>query len=174
MILLRRIRHFKIELKWAIIYTIMTLVWMLLEKTLGWHEDIGIADHWWLTLFFIPFAIAMYWLAMKETRRRVFKRVITWKQCFLSGVLMAFFVALLSPISQYITHNYITPKYFETVINYSITNDLRKIEEANAYFNISNYIWQAAIGAFIIGVITAAVSAFILKTVNKATTPEAS
>lgn len=163
---LRRIRHFKIELKWAIIFTVMTLAWMLLERTLGWHSEEGIKDHWWLTLFFFPFAIIMYVLAMRETRRRVFKHVISWKQCFLSGLLMAFFVALLSPIAQYITHNYITPEYFETVKTYSVTNDLMKIEEANDYFNIGNYIWQAAIGSFVGGAITAAIVAIFLKKNN--------
>ncbi len=166
---LRRIRHFKIELKWAIIYTIMFLVWTLLEKTLGWHEG-DIANKQWLTLFFIPFAIAMYWLAMKETRRRVYKRVITWRQCFMSGVLMAIFVALLSPIAVYIIQNFITPENFETVANHSVTNNLLKIEQANNLLNIDNYRWQTAIGAFVIGVITSFISASILKTVNGATT----
>ncbi len=162
-------KKIKIALKWAIIYTILFLVWTLLEKTLGWHEE-GIANKQWLSMFFIPFAITMYWLAMKETRRRVYNRVITWKQCFISGVLMAIFVALLSPIAVYITQNFITPENFETVANQSVTNDLLKIEQANDLLNIDNYRWQIAIGAFVIGVITAAISAFILKTVNKATT----
>ena len=165
---LRRFRHFKIELKWAIIYTIMFLVWILLEKTLGWHEE-GTANKQWLTLFFLPFAIAMYWLAMKETRRRVYKKVITWRQCFMSGVLMAVFVAMLSPIAVYVIQNFITPENFETVANKSVTNTLLKIEQANDLLNIDNYRWQTAIGAFGIGVITALISASILKTVNKAT-----
>lgn len=155
-------KKIKIALKWAIIFTIMSLAWMLLEKTLGWHDE-AIADHQWLTLFFLPFAIIMYLLEMREIRRRVYQKVITWKQCFLSGLLMALFVALLSPLAQYITHNYITPEYFETVKNYSVTNDLMKIEEANEYFSITNYIWQASIGAFIVGAVTSAILALFLK-----------
>lgn len=154
-------KRVKIELKWAIIFTIMSLAWMLLEKTLGWHDE-NIADHWWLTLFFLPFAIIIYILAMRETRRRVYKGKMTWRQGFLSGLLMAVFVTLLSPLAQYITHNYITPEYFETVRNYSVTNELMSIQKANAYFNITSYMWQATIGAFAGGFITSAIGALFL------------
>ena len=32
-----------IEIKWAFIYSITLLAWMLLENTLGWHQE-RIAD----------------------------------------------------------------------------------------------------------------------------------
>jgi len=155
-------KKIKIEIKWAIIFTIVTLCWMLLEKTLGWHDE-QIADHWWLSLFFMPFAILMYVLDMREKRRRVYKNTLTWKQGFFSGLIMTVFVTLLSPLAQYITHNYITPKYFENVKNYSVTNELMTIEVANEYFNFNSYMMQAAIGAFAMGVITSAVLAFFMK-----------
>lgn len=155
-------KKFKIEIKWALIFTVMSLAWVLLEKTLGWHDE-QIANHWYLTLFFFPFAFLMYYLAVKETRRRVYNYEMSWKQGFLSGCMLAVFTTLLSPLAEYITHNYITPEYFETVKNYSVTNELMKIEEANDYFNISKYIWQSAIGLLIVGVITAAIVALVLK-----------
>jgi glucan phosphoethanolaminetransferase (alkaline phosphatase superfamily) len=139
---------------------------MLLEKTLGWHDE-KIADHYWLTLLFMPFAISMYILEIREKRRRIFKHQMTWKQGFISGLLMAIFIALLSPIAQYITHNYITPKYFETVKNYSVTNDLMTIEAANEYFNLTNYLWQSLLGGLIGGAIISAIAAlFLMKNVK--------
>tara|TARA_B100002051_G_C16658029_1_gene597596 strand:+ start:82 stop:576 length:495 start_codon:yes stop_codon:yes gene_type:complete len=151
-----------IEFKWAVIFTITMLSWMLLEKTLGWHEE-QIADHWWLTMLFAPFAILMYLLEMREKRRRVYGGKMTWLQGFISGIILSVFVALLSPLAQYITHNYITPQYFNNVIEYSVTNDLMTREKANEYFNISSYMWQSAIGAFGFGVITAAVVAIFVR-----------
>lgn len=159
---LRRIRHFKIELKWAIIATILSLSWMLLEKTLGWHDE-QIADHYWLTLMFIPFIVLMYVLCIREKRRRVFNKKLTWRQGFFTGARLALIITLLSPLAQYITHNYITPKYFEKVKEYSITNELMTVRAANDYFNIGNYIWQAAAGALIGGVVIAAIVALFLK-----------
>lgn len=151
-----------IEIKWAIISTVLSLAWMLLEKTLGWHDE-QIADHFWLTLMFIPFAVLMYVLCIREKRRRVFDKKLTWKEGFFTGARLAIGVTLLSPIAQYITHNYITPKYFEKVKEYSITNDLMTVEAANDYFNIGNYIWQSAAGALIGGLIISALVSLFLK-----------
>ncbi|MCH2489659.1 MAG: DUF4199 domain-containing protein [Flavobacteriales bacterium] len=151
-----------IELKWAVIFTITMLSWMLLEKTLGWHEE-QIADHWWLTLLFMPFAVFIYILALREKRRRAYNRKLTWVQGFLAGLIMSVFVALLSPIAQYITHNYITPEYFNNVIEYSVTNELMTRTKANAYFNIENYMWQSAFGALGMGIVTAAIVAIFLR-----------
>ncbi|MCW8981946.1 MULTISPECIES: DUF4199 domain-containing protein [Altibacter] len=151
-----------IELKWAFIFTIMALVWMLLEKTLGWHDE-NIADHYWLTLLFLPFAALMYVLEMREKRRRYYNKVISWKQAFFSGVVMAVFVALLSPLGQYITHNYITPEYFNNVIDYSVTNKTMTLKAANEYFNITNYMMQSAIGALVGGIVISAIAAFFMK-----------
>ena len=135
---------------------------MLLEKTLGWHEE-QIADHQWLTLLFAPFAILMYLLEMREKRRRAYGGKMTWLQGFISGVILSVFAALLSPLAQYITHNYITPEYFNNVIEYSVTNDLMTREKANEYFNINSYMWQSAIGALGFGIITAAVVAIFVR-----------
>ncbi len=151
-----------IEFKWAIIFSIAMLAWMLLEKTLGWHGE-RIADHQWLTLLFAPFAILLYLLALREKRRRVYGGKMTWLQGFVSGVILSVFVALLSPLVQFITHHYITPEYFNNVIEYSVTNDLMTRSKANEYFNINNYMWQSAFGALGFGVVTAAIVAVFVR-----------
>ena len=140
----------------------MILAWMLLEKTLGWHDE-QIADHWWLTLLFLPFSILMYVLAIGETRRRVYRRKMTWKQGALSGVILAVFIAFLSPLSQYITHNYITPEYFENVKDFSVTNNLMTLKAANEYFSLNNYLIQSIFGGLLGGIITSAIVAIFLK-----------
>lgn len=155
-------RQIQIELKWAFIFTIVTLCWMLLEKTLGWHDE-QIEDHWWLTLFFAPFAFLMYVLLMREKRRRVFQNTLTWKQGFIAGLIMTVFITLLSPVTQYITHNFITPEYFENVSNFSVTNDLMSIKEANERFNINSYLLQAAVGSFVFGLGTSAIVAIFMR-----------
>ena len=155
-------RKIQIELKWAVIFTIAILLWILLEKTMGWHEA-NLANHYWLTLLFVPFAILLYLLCMREKRRRVYDRKMTWRQGFLSGLTLTIFITLLSPLAQYITHNYITPEYFNNVIEYSVTNDLMTRKNANEYFNIDSYILQSAIGAFGLGIGTAAIVAFFVR-----------
>ncbi|MGO3181781.1 MAG: DUF4199 domain-containing protein [Aequorivita sp.] len=151
-----------IELKWAVIFTIAILCWMLLEKTMGWHEE-QIVDRYWFTLFFVPFALLLYLSAMREKRRRVYDRKMTWLQGFISGVILTIFIALLSPLAQYISHNYITTEYFNTVAEHSVTNDLMTKTLANDLLNINNYILQSFFGALGLGIPTAAIVAFFVR-----------
>ncbi|OAB75761.1 DUF4199 domain-containing protein [Cochleicola gelatinilyticus] len=155
-------KHIKIEFKWAIIFTIAMLLWMLFEKTLGWHDE-KIADHYWLTLLFFPIGIFMTVLVMREKRRRMYRGKLTWMQGFLTGLKMSVFVALLSPLAQYITHNYITPEYFNNVIDYSVTNDLMTMKKANEVFNFNSYMLQSFFGALIGGIITSAIVAIFMR-----------
>ena len=130
-----------IELKWAVIFTIAILLWILFEKTLGWYEE-GIADQYWLALLFAPFAMLIYLLALREKRRRVYNGKMTWLQGFVSGVILTIFIALISPLAQYITYNFITLEYFNTVTDHSVTVDLMHRTKTNNYLNINGYLWQ--------------------------------
>jgi uncharacterized membrane protein len=154
--------NLKIEFKWAIIFTITTLVWMFLEKTLGWHNE-KIADHYWLSMLYIPVAIFTYILALREKRRRFYNKQLKWRQGFLSGFMMSVFAALLSPLAQYLTYHYITPEYFPNIIEYSVTNELMTLGAANDYFNITNYIMQSVIGVLVGGTLISIIAAFILR-----------
>jgi len=155
-------KNLQIEFKWAIIFTIATLAWMLLEKTLGWHDE-QIANHDWLTLLFLPFIILMYVLALREKRRRYYNKTITWRQAFLSGLIVSIFAAALSPLAQYITHNYITPEFFVKVKDYSVTNNLMTVNAVNDYYNINNYMMQAALSSLIGGTLISAIVAIFMR-----------
>jgi hypothetical protein len=61
-------KNLKIEIKWAIIFSLMSLLWMLLEKVSGLHGRY-IDYHLYLTnLFAIPAIIVMV-MALKDKRR---------------------------------------------------------------------------------------------------------
>lgn len=143
-------------------FSLFMLLWMLLENTLGWH-DRHIANHQWLTLLYIPVAAFVYVLALKEKRRRIYHGKMTWLQGFVCGLLIGVFVALLSPLVQYLSHTYISPDYFPNIIAYSVENNLKTQAEAEAYFNLNSYMWQSAIGAVFMGAVTAAVVAVFLR-----------
>lgn len=151
-----------IEIKWAFIYSITLLAWMLLENTLGWHQE-RIADQWWLTLLFIPFAVFIYLLAVREKRRRVYDRKMTWPQAFLLGAILSVFIALLTPISSYIINNYITPELFFNAMDYSTKNVGMTQSDANEYVLLTTYLWQSPIGALIFGLVTAAIVALFVR-----------
>lgn len=157
-------KKIKLEIKWALIFVVMSLLWMTFEKLVGLH-DVHIDKHMYLTnLFAIP-AILVYVFALREKKKEYYSGQMTFKQGFISGLIITLIVAALSPLTQWITSTIITPEYFPNVIAYSLeTGYHSSLEEAEAYFNLENYIIQSVIGAFVMGVVTAAIVAFFVKT----------
>lgn len=156
-------KNLKIEIKWALIFSVMGLLWMLLEKLTGLHST-HIDKHMYLTnLFAIP-AIIMMVLALKEKKKKFYGGRMYYNKGLISGIYLSLFIALLSPITQYITSTIITPEYFPNVIAYSVESGFHQsVEEAETYFNLENYVVQSTIGAFIMGVITTAIAMIFIQ-----------
>ena len=128
----------KIEFKWAIIFSIMGLIWMVLEKFSGLHSTY-IDYHLYLTnLFAIP-AIWVMVLALKAKKKKFYGGQMSYKQGLISGIILSLIIALLSPLTQWITSYIITPEYFPNVIKRSVELGYYKTtEEAQANFNYTN------------------------------------
>ena len=152
-----------IEIKWGVIFTLLTLLWMVFEKAMGWH-DLYIDKHAIYTNFFGIIAVLVYFLAIREKKRNFYNGEMTWRQGFVAGLILTIVVTILAPLSQFITSTYITPDYFNNVIAYSLDTKVMNQEQAEAYFNLKSYIIQAIFGALAMGVVTAAAIAWILKT----------
>tara|TARA_R110002012_G_scaffold322108_1_gene555917 strand:+ start:30839 stop:31327 length:489 start_codon:yes stop_codon:yes gene_type:complete len=154
----------KIEMKWAALFIVMTLLWMVLEKLVGLHST-HIDLHMYLTnLFAIP-AILVYVFALREKKKKDFKGQMTFKQGMFSGLIMTFVITLFAPLTQWIISTIITPEYFPNVIAHSVATGYHtSLEEAEAYFNLKNYIVQSTMGTLIMGVVTTLLVAFFLKT----------
>ena len=133
-----------------------------MEKALGWHDE-HIADHPTYTNFFAFVAIAIYVFALQDKKKNFYQGQMTFKQGFMSGVVISLIVGLLTPLSQYITSTIITPDYFTNAINYSVESGNVTQQEAEDYFNLQTYIIQATIFAPIVGIITSAIVAFFVK-----------
>ena len=142
----------------------MSLLWMLLEKLLGLHST-HIDKHMYLTnLFAIP-AILLYVLALKDKKKNYYQGQMTYKQGFISGLIISLIVMVFAPITQWITSTVITPEYFPNVIAHSLeTGYFTSREEAEAYFNLKNYMVQSTIWSLIMGVVTSAVVAWFVRT----------
>jgi len=88
----------------------MTLIWMLLEKLAGLHDE-HIDKHPIYTNFIAIPAIAIYVFSLLDKRKKFYKGAMTYKQGFISGLVITAIVTVLSPLSQYITPTIITPEY---------------------------------------------------------------
>ncbi|WP_300437074.1 DUF4199 domain-containing protein [Christiangramia sp.] len=156
-------KKFSIEIKWGIIFSIVSLLWMFLEKGLGWHDE-NIAQHAIYTNLFAIVAIVLYVLALLDKRKNFYNGKMNWSQGFISGIVISVVVAILSPLAQYITHEFITPNYFDNVIEYTVENGAMTRSAAEEYFNLTSYIIQSFFFALVVGVVTSAIVAFFVKT----------
>ncbi len=160
-------KNIKLEIKWAVIFTVMALLWMVLEKLSGLHGKY-IDYHLYLTnLFAIP-AIWVMVLALKDKKKNFYNGNMNYKQGLISGIIISVFIALISPLSQWIVSYVITPEYFPNVIKRSVELGYYKTAaEAEANFNYPNYVRQGAIGALVMGIVTTAIAMIFIRTKNK-------
>lgn len=154
---------YKIEIKWAFVFIIMSLLWMVLEKLCGLHST-HIDKHQYLTMLFMIPAIWVYVLALKDKKKNDYGGIMSFKQGIISGLIITLIVALFSPLTQWIISCIITPEYFPNVIEYSLKTGYHKTrEEAEAYFSLENYMKQSVIGALMMGTITTLIVAFFVR-----------
>ncbi len=77
-------RKYRIEIKWAIIFSVVMILWMLGEKILGLHDEY-IADHSFYTSFFAIVAIGIYLLALYDKRKNYHNGFMSWQEGFKVG-----------------------------------------------------------------------------------------
>lgn len=155
-------QNIKIEIKWAVIFASMTLLWMVLEKVVGLH-DAHIDKHSAYTNFIAIPAIAVYVFALLDKRKNFYQGKMTYMQGLICGLIITLFVTILSPLTQYISSTFITPYYFENAIAYSVSTGKTTPEAAEDYFNQENYVIQGLIGAPVMGLITTALVAIFTR-----------
>lgn len=151
----------KTEIKWGLIFSLISLLWIILEFMVGLH-DRHIAWHPILTnLFFFP-AVVMMYLAIREKRGTLGGR-ISFQQAFLCGLGVSVVVAVLSPLIQYLFHRFINPHYFAKAIEYTVSSGKATAELAHQLFNLQSYMLQASLGALVAGVLTSLVLAAFMR-----------
>ena len=153
---------YKIEIKWAVIFIIFTLCWMIMERALGFHDE-HIDQHMIVTNFFAIPAIIIYVLALLDKRKNFFNGVMTYKEGFMTGLVITIIITLISPLTQIITTSVITPDYFSNMIEYSVREGHLSQAEAEANFNTGSYVFQTVIGTLIMGIITSAIVAIFTR-----------
>lgn len=155
-------KKYRTEIKWGVIFAISTLVWMYFEKAMGWHDEL-IAQQLLYTNLFALVAIVIFVQALKEKRNKDFIGKMSWKQGFISGIIISIVVAILTPLTQYIGSTWIAPNLFPNLIDYMVETGKMTEEGATNYFNLKSYMVQGTFGALTMGVVTSAIVAIFLK-----------
>lgn len=155
-------KNHQTEIKWGILFSLMSLFWMFMERMLGWHEEL-ISKHASYTNFIAVPAIAIYVVALLEKRNKDYEGVMSYKQGLFSGIIISLVVMILSPAVQLLSFSCISPRFFTNAIRHVVNTGAMKQEAAEAYFNLSSYILQGLVGAPVMGFVTAAVVALFIR-----------
>ncbi len=162
---------FRIEIRYAVLITLLMLLWLAVEFMVGLHEEPLIQYHPYVTMFALIIPIVCARLAIRDKLEMLNGR-ISFKQAFVTGFLIAFFAAVLSIPLQVVFHKIINPDFFDSMIDYAtkraetLNEDIAKArQEAEVYFNLTSYIIQSGLGTLVFGSIIAAVVAWRMKTV---------
>jgi len=150
------------EIKWAIIFILVMLLWMVAERVTGLHDK-NIGYHYIVTNFFAIAAVLVYVFALLDKRKKDFDGKMNWIQGFISGLIMTLGITILTPFAQYITLEVITPHFFENMIAYVVEKGQMSREEAEASFNLQSYMIQSTMFTPVMGLITSAIVAIFTR-----------
>jgi hypothetical protein len=153
--------NYRIEIKWGVIFIIMMLIWTFMEKLVGLHSQY-ISIHKIYSNFVLIPSVIIFVLALRDKKKNFYHGSMTYKEAFTTGFLVTVIIAVLSPISQFIATEIISPDYFSNIIRFNVKNEIMSQQEAVKYFSLFNYMILSFIGAFVLGLlITSIVSAFV-------------
>ncbi|MEZ5106224.1 MAG: DUF4199 domain-containing protein [Draconibacterium sp.] len=155
-------KKFGIELKWAFIFIGISLLWMVLERLTGLHDKYISKHIIYTNLFAIP-AIIIFVLALLDKRKNFYNNKLSWLDGFLAGLVISIIITVFSPLTQLITIKVITPDFFPNMINYVVESGKMSQENAEDYFNLTNYMMQSALGGLLMGAITSAIVALFVR-----------
>ena len=152
---------FKIEFKWASIFTGINLIWIYIEKYLGLHDEY-IDYHSIVGLvMLLPLGYVIY-RSLKQKKQDYYKGEMTWQKAFASGALLSLLIAGLSPGTIYVMSEFVSPDFFENAIAKSSEMGA-STEMTKQFFNLNSYISQAFMFYLAFGIMITAVVGLIIK-----------
>ena len=155
-------KKYNIEIKWAVIFVLMQIVWMAMEKLLGLHDD-HIDKYTTYTNFMAIPAIVIYVLALLDKRKNFYGGAMNYLQGFITGLIVTFIVTVLTPLTVFITYRFVTPDFLSNITDYMIESGAMTDEQARDYFTMKNLIIQGLTAAPVMGIITSAIVAIFTR-----------
>ena len=137
------------------------LLWLSLEYMVG-LQDTYIAFYPYVSLLSVVIPVVCYRMALKEKIEKLGK--LTFKQAFISGLIITLFTCLLAVPVQLVFHKFINPDFFETMIQYSAKSSKLPIETAAMFYNIGSSIIESVLFTIVTGIIISLVFALWMRT----------
>ncbi|MFC2086150.1 DUF4199 domain-containing protein [Bacteroidota bacterium] len=158
-------KNIRIEIKWALIFTLTSILWMLLEKIVGLHTTHIESYNTYSNLYFIP-VIVIYIMALLEKRKKFYKGTMNYKQGIISGAIITIITTILIPLTQYITYKFVVPDFFINFINYAVNGGMNRMDAEKTY-SMSRLIIMGLIGTPIVGIFLTLIIAIFTRKKDK-------
>jgi hypothetical protein len=156
-------KRFAIEIKWSLIFAVMTLVWALLGKALNFDDTAIQYNQVFNTLILIP-AFVIYLLEGFDKRRQYYHGIISYKQALASGLMLSVFVAFLGILTTWISVSVITPDLFANSIRHVTSTGLMSAADAQQQFSLSTFLITGFFAAPVTGLVLSLITSAIVKT----------
>jgi hypothetical protein len=158
-----------LELRYAILLTLLTLLWLAVEFMVGLQDKYaGLHLAATILAFIIP--VVVYRLAIKEKREQLNGR-ITFRQALQAGLLITALSAVFVIPEQLIFHTLINPDFFDSMIHQAVlraSQTNKDVNEARAaaemYFNLKSYVIESVLVTLLAGSIIAFAAALRMQT----------
>jgi hypothetical protein len=151
----------KNEFKWAVIMSVVLLVWLTVLKFLGLQEPEQIGLFVIVVNVYYVLLFGLYILAIRERRSRQ-RGYISRRDGFLTGLLITLFLVVLSPLNMAIFYYLINPGFFKVMIEFNVSNGVAA-QVAEADYNLSSYIFTSMLMNFVAGGVFSALGALLLQ-----------
>ena len=161
-----------LEIKYGILISIFTLIWIVFEQLLGFQNEY-IEWHSIISTFSLIIPIIGLYFAIKE-----FKMTRSNKYNFQKGFGVGFRITIINTVLIipiiYLFYQFINPDWTSTMMNNAKLkaleqgeDPLKAIEEARSYFSLKYYMIQSLISTFIFGTLMSSLIAFLIKNRGK-------
>lgn len=157
------LKKIHLELKWSINFGIAYLLWIILEKSCGLHDQ-HIANYPLYSNGFILITVVLFYVALLDKRKHVYRGEMTQTNGFLTGLVLTLFISLLTPFLIRISLQYITPDFFIHIKENMITSKKMTANQAELFYNYKSYLLQTLFLNFSLGILCSAIFSFVLTT----------
>ncbi len=161
--------NLKLELRYAVLMSMLMLLWLSLEFLVGLH-DTYIQFHPYITMFSLVIPVVCSRMVLRDKKEDLNGK-ISFQQGLRTGLTVTVMAAFFAIPVQLIFHFLINPDFFDSMRAYAVNRamllnmDVAKAKaDAISYFNLTSYILMSFFGTLVFGSIIAALMAWRMKT----------
>ncbi len=136
-----------IEIKWAVVFSIINILWFTIEKLMGLHAEKMAYLNTFRMLFLFP-TIGIYAFEIWEKRRNFYKTNITFLQGFKSGMILTFYIAIFGLVVNFIKFKWISPSFLNLPVNPMLSNI-----DGSKELTVAQGMAMSFTGTFLVGVV---------------------